>query len=305
LSNPIIAIVWTYNPDVKLLAEVLSSTFGIVNGIVVVDNGSENVLGIKNTIRRLCPNALFIELGFNSGVHALNIGMHYALKMGAKWILLLDDDTVLIHEVVHKMLESFRELSVRSKDLCERIIAISLMTEVPYYLKKFEGSFVPFYTCGMFSGTFVKADAIRSGISIRENFFLDQADFDFFNRLRGNYITVQWIKEAMKHRLGKSYRGPLSNLRLPYIGAIRKYEDPFRYYYIVRNSTILLIERRIPLRHYAHQLVAYFIPLVIVHGLRKAINVLVLGLAHGILRKEGYLDLNIISSILKKDVAIN
>jgi len=87
----------------------------------------------------------------------------------------------------------------------------------------------------------------------------------------------------MKHRLGKTYRGPFSEL-------VKTYENSFRYYLMVRNQTILLLERAIPFISYIVRLIYYFIPVFFIEGPKKALNSLIMGLTHGLFKKEGYLD---------------
>jgi len=45
------------------------------------------------------------RLVFNSGIaHALRIGVNYAIRYKPNWLLLLDDDTVLMSNAVGKVL---------------------------------------------------------------------------------------------------------------------------------------------------------------------------------------------------------
>ena len=80
----------------------------------VIDNGSEN----RFEIERICksfPDVEFIKLGFNLGVHALNIGISLALKSEAKLILLLDDDSYIKPGTIKKILESYERAHKASK----------------------------------------------------------------------------------------------------------------------------------------------------------------------------------------------
>jgi GT2 family glycosyltransferase len=85
----IATIIWTYNPKISDLTQMLSSIVSYADMIFVVDNNSEN----KYDVEKICksfPKVKFVEIGFNSGVHALNIGISLALRGGAELILLLD-----------------------------------------------------------------------------------------------------------------------------------------------------------------------------------------------------------------------
>ena len=183
----VIAIVWTYNPDVETLSKCISSINMYVNRVFLIDNGSEKRL----EIHKICssfPNVEYIAIGFNSGVHALNVGIRLALQLDCDWILLLDDDTIIKPEAIKKVLEAYEKTckTCTRVSLCDRIATIRIIGHVPKKLQRFKGSLVLLsHDLGTFSGTLIRADILReNNIVIREGFFLDQADFDFFNKLR-------------------------------------------------------------------------------------------------------------------------
>jgi GT2 family glycosyltransferase len=89
-------------------AECLGSVSGIDYpnfGIVVVDNGSDD--GSAAEIRRAFPHVLLIEnrenLGFAEGN---NVGIRHALKRGADYVWLLNNDTVVDPRALTAMVES-------------------------------------------------------------------------------------------------------------------------------------------------------------------------------------------------------
>jgi len=282
--RPIVTIVWTYNPSTLTLSKCLSSVIADVNKIFVIDNGSRNRFEVEEICKSF-PKVEFIEIGFNSGVRALNIGISLALKERAELILLLDDDSYVKPGAIKKVLESYEKLyeaSVQSYVLSK--VAIIKITENIKKLNRFRGCLVilPHHLM-VFSGTFIKASILRDKeIKIREVFFLDQADFDFFYRLKKlGFITLIYVDELIERKLGT----------LQLIGRKpRVYENSWRYYLIVRNSTILLLEKAMPPHFYFFQLIHYLYPLCFVEGFRKALRALIIGLAHGLFKKEGYID---------------
>jgi rhamnosyltransferase len=273
----VVAVIWTFNPDISRLKKVLESIELQVNHIIIVDNNSSNFDQIKNLIEnyKWLDKVTLIKLKYNSGVRALNIGMQYAIEtLKPEFILLLDDDTIVRQDAVNKVLNSIK----RSK-LNKRIGVACLYTCPGSKI----GDLIIFSGPEMFSGCMVRSSLVENGLRIREDFFLDQADNDFYEEIRKlGYFTVCYREDLIEHRLGHSIKLPL---RLPLVGST--YEPPWRYYYIVRNSTVLLLERKIDSRLYISQILHFGVPIIIVDGFKKFLRALGLGLLHGILRRLG------------------
>jgi len=272
------AIIVSYNPDITRFKIVLSSVSKQVKHMIIVDNNSAN----KNLIRGLCvklDNCELIELKFNSGVaYALKMGIRYAYtKHDPEWFLLLDDDTILLDEALNKV---FNMINSLKPVLRKKIGAILLgSTDGNCDIKEI--------TYGIFSGTLIKAEiALKS--CCREEFFLDQADHDMYSRIREQgYLTISINCKLVDHKLGqKRWIKILSNIsRKPL-----DYEPPWRYYYIVRNSTKLLLENRLDFKTYINQLRYWGIRIIFGDGIKAFIKSFGLGLIHALLNKFGYLD---------------
>jgi GT2 family glycosyltransferase len=188
-------------------------------------------------------------------------------------------------EAVKKVLRIIERLH---KDTLNKIAVINLPKNIPRDIKRKISRFrerliISPHFLMSFSGTIIRANVLKDkGIKIREGFFLDQADFDFFYRLkRLGFLTCIYVDELLEHKLGV----PLLIGRKLLI-----YENSWRYYLIVRNSTILLLEGVIPPLFYFSQLIGFLYPLWLVEGFRKALKSLITGLAHGLFKKEGCLD---------------
>lgn len=218
-------------------------------------------------------------MGFNSGIaYALKVGVAHAINyFNCRWVLLLDDDTILLEGAIDKVFKIYESLS---NPLKSRIGLIAL-TSANGDCKLQE------ITYGVFSGSIVKSEvAIRT--CCRDNFFLDQADFDFYAKIRElGYLTLLIKCRLIDHKLGRT-------LWIPVISRITggplPYEPPWRFYYLVRNSTILLKEAKMDFRFYVRQLVGWGIKVLFRDGVRKAIKPLGLGMLHALLKYEGFLD---------------
>jgi rhamnosyltransferase len=170
-------------------------------------------------------NCDFIEVCFNSGVaHALRVCVNYAIKYGPDWLVLLDDDTVAMSNAVGKVLGLINNLP---RFVLDRVGAV-LMGSVDGDCVIGEARY------GIFSGTLVKAD-VGARVCCRDDFFLDQADFDMYSRIREFGCLMLGINcRLVDHRLGTVRWSKI-------LHKLVDYKPPCRYYYIVRNSTKLLI----------------------------------------------------------------
>jgi len=136
---------------------------------------------------------------------------------------------------------------------------------------------------GVFSGTLVRAD-VAARVRCRDDFFLDQADHDMYSRIRElGYLTLGINCRLVDHRLGTMRWSKTLHKSIDY-------EPPWRYYYIVRNSTKLLIEGRMDFTIYRRQLTYWSIRILFVDGPWKLIKPLGLGIIHAILNELGYVE---------------
>jgi len=277
----VVTIIVTHNPDIERFEHVVKSVSKQVRHVIIVDNNSNN----KDIIKDLCSkmnNCETIELKFNAGIaHALMIGVRYAIdKYSPKWLLFLDDDAILIDEALNKVFNMLKKLKAH---LSNRIGAI-LLKNSPGDCSLRE----VFY--GFFSGTLIRSDiALKS--CCRDDFFLDQADHDLYSKIREQgYLTLRINCKLIDHEPGqRRWIRILSDItRKPL-----DYEPPWRYYYIVRNSTKLLIERRIDFKTYIHQLMYWGIRILFADGIKAFLKSFGLGLMHALINRFGYLDRNI------------
>jgi len=219
----IVAVIVSYDPELGRFRLVLDRVSGQVDRVIIVDNNSK----YRNKLRdfyRTAGNCDFVEVGFNSGVaHALRRGISYANRYAPDRLLFLDDDTILMNNAVDRalgLIQNYRNLS-------SRIGAVLLgshdgncgIGEVKY---------------GIFSGTLIRAD-VAAKVCCRDEFFMDQADHDMYSRIRElGYLTLGIKCKLIDHKLG-------TKRWVPMLCRYVAYEPPWRYYYIVRNSTKLLL----------------------------------------------------------------
>ncbi|MEM4040018.1 MAG: glycosyltransferase, partial [Thermoplasmata archaeon] len=157
----IAALIWTYNPSINSLSKVVKSVTKQVDLIIMVDNGSKNFEEIKEKIKKITSKVFFIQIGYNSGVHAIKVGINYALLRGVKYILILDQDTIVTSKkAVPMALDLFKKFS---KD----VAVVHLESENKPYLFKESDHYI------IFSGSIIRAYIFKfhPSIKLREEFF--------------------------------------------------------------------------------------------------------------------------------------
>ena len=269
----VVAVIVSHDPELDRFRLVLDRVSGQVGRVIIVDNDSRS----KGVLRGLCGgfgNCDFIEVGFNSGVaHALRVGVNYASKYKPDWLLFLDDDTVLMDNAVGRVLGLISSLPGFVLDRVGAVLMGSVdgdcgIGEVRY---------------GIFSGTLIRAD-VAARVCCRDDLFLDQADHDMYSRIRGlGYITLGINCRLVDHRLGTMRWSKI-------LHKLVDYEPPWRYYYITRNSTRLLIEGRIDPAFYIRQLIDWGVRILLADGPWRLIKPLGLGIIHAILNELGYIE---------------
>ncbi len=218
------AVILTFNhyDDTRECLESLQKTDYEDLSIVVVDNGSSD--GTPHRIRADFPDVQVIETGRNLGVPwGYNIGFSYALRAGAEYILMLNNDTVVDPQMLRHLVNAAQ---------ASPNVGI-LMPKVLYYDKPeviwaaggryrvFPPAHVivgrdrpstafdkPFYleyalSCGLLihRRAFEKAGLFDPGYF----FYFD--DWDFSQRVRAHGLQIIFVPEArMWHKVSRSTR---------------------------------------------------------------------------------------------------
>lgn len=261
-----IAVIASYNPDLPRFQKVLQHVRKQVERVIVVDNGSSNIGEIEELSNDI--DVLVIRNNRNMGLaFALNQGIQVAQNFSPEFILTLDQDTIVYENAMSFLFDAVEKLRLKEYGL----IALSPGGHTKGFVRE---------RLVWTSGSIIKVDVFKLGVRYRNDFFIDQVDFDFCNKLRKKSIKIfRFDYKLMDHRLGKSVllRGKVSN-----------YESSWRFYYIVRNSTVLLKEKALDLRYYIAQISSSFYPLLQIEGVKKSSKSLILGLCDGIFSRLGY-----------------
>lgn len=223
------AVIVTYNPDLNLLQKNIESIHCQVAKVVVVDNASNNCLGIQQLCSRFADVSC-VFLGENKGIAAAqNIGFSKLERHGCLWGVLLDQDSEFMQQGVEKYL---LELNKRHE------LSIGMVT--PRYIDRNSNeSVVEDYAVfevefPIASGSMVNVPTWRSIGGMDETLFIDRVDDDFDIRLRqAGYKLLQVSSVRLIHNIG--------DIGVVNIGPFRIsvfHHNEFRKYYIARNAIL-------------------------------------------------------------------
>jgi rhamnosyltransferase len=283
------AVVVTFNPDLPRLTQVVESLAPQVDGIVIVDNGSNNSDDVR-AVAQKTARVDFLGLPDNRGIGAaLNVGSRHALLSNPDWILTMDQDTVVHVGGVDAILASFTSLK---RELQDRV-AILAMRPHPQpssiWITRYADRLLVLSDLESFverigvitSGNLVRADVLER-LWFNESLFIDQVDFDFCYSVRhSGYCILQHKSISMDHVLGERFSD--SDKEHPY-------ENAQRVYYIMRNSTYLVMRRRLPLRFYFVQVIVFSGAFVSMNGANSVFHgalVVLRGMLDGALGRLG------------------
>lgn len=183
IKPAIVAILPTYNPDINIISKVITSVLREVPSVIVVDDGSEDL----DEIKKVSNEATLISLNGNMGqAHALNVGVKEALKLNPEWILILDQDTILEEGAI----ASLGKLPFN--DPQNGIICMNKAAPRGVFLEQEKV---------ITTGSLVRAIIFRS-VMFREEFFIDQIDFDFcfrVGKMGYRILDVRWRNQPAKN----------------------------------------------------------------------------------------------------------
>lgn len=259
VGSKVVAIVVCYNPKIAPLKIALTATLQQVDQLLIVDNGSKNLAKIELTLSELkaqlgpeskAESTLeLLAQESNLGLGAAhNLGIARARELEADWVLLLDQDSVPLQNMVSQLLVAAE--AKRQQLPLSAVGATYLNADngsesffVRFGLLKFKRQY-----CGardthgcveadflISSGSLISLSAIDEIGGMDEALFIDHIDTEWFLRARAIGFRAYGVCDAMmQHGLGEqTHRLNLGRQRnVPQ-------HKPFRYYYIFRNSILL------------------------------------------------------------------
>jgi len=244
------AVLVTYNPNLEELCVSVQAVADQVSDIFIVDNASANFspdwqdkLQGKSVARlHLLPQADNLGIGVGH-----NIGIRQARERGAAFVLLLDQDSQVGQGMVVRLRSTYTVLVEKG---------VQVAAVGPRYRDSDNGTLSQFVRVGVLSLTLigcnsasavVEADFLVSSGSLLplaaidtvglmdESLFIDHVDTEWCFRAKAKGFQLFGVCDAvMTHALGEQRKE---------IWFFRKrivpFHNPFRYYYMFRNSLSL------------------------------------------------------------------
>jgi rhamnosyltransferase len=246
-NNQISAVVVLFNPDLNLIDKYFKNTLKQVDRIFVIDNTPSPLPGISSQLKKIGKKLDYQALGDNLGIaKAQNLGIRKALAKGCTHILLLDQDSVIPSDLVHKLIKSEEKLlqagvqvaavgpafihektKVIQKAVRHGYFRIHWIDVDPSSHQPVEADFI------ISSGSLIRASAFKTIGLMREDLFIDRVDTEW--GLRAKHIGFKSFvvpNVLMTHRVGET--------SVKFQNKWLYFHNDARHYYIVRNSTYLL-----------------------------------------------------------------
>ncbi|WP_075655086.1 glycosyltransferase family 2 protein [Pseudochrobactrum sp. B5] len=242
-ADLIAAIIVTYNPDFKALAQLLDAILPQVHKTIIVDNGSQN--DVCSFINNFTNKIIFEPLEQNLGIaKAHNVGIEIARNSNSNYVLLFDQDSLPHSDMVKKL----HSAAVEKRKAGIKIACLGVRYEDPRQKNpppfiKVEGLKLTRHQCNceseivevdylISSGSLIPIETIDNVGGMREELFIDYVDIEWGLRAQKlGYQSYGVCSAYMQHDLGDN----------PIIFWGRKIpvHSPLRHYYHFRNAVWL------------------------------------------------------------------
>lgn len=246
------AIVVSFQPERELLRENLSIISKQVNAVILVDNASS--VSPESLIQD--ENILFVRLEENSGIaFALNVGISMARERGFEYVIFFDQDSAPLNECIGKLFASYNILEAegrkvaavgpRFRDPVNNVISDPLGYSLwgTRALQCDNAATIPVDFL-VSSGSLLRIHTIDVVGPMREDLFIDHVDTEWILRAQHyGYRAYCRCDAEMLHSLGEKRRRVwfFRWRNVPF-------HSSFRYYYIFRNSLLVMRQKDIPLK---------------------------------------------------------
>lgn len=239
-DDVIVGIV-TFNPEIDRLKENIIAVFKQSSSIVIVDNGSDNfdkidtLLNDEDVYRKSTEKNIRISVKIhrnekNEGIAtALSQIMDYADAESYKWVLTLDQDSVIEPGLVDAYLKVANDPHYSNAGMLT-----CLIHDRNFKDEKYEVQDVPVIEVGycITSAAFTSVEMYKKTSGYDRKFFIDAVDFDLCYSLREAGFKVYRVNHVgLYHEVGHG-----ENRRFFWKTIVVYHSKPFRVYYMARNT---------------------------------------------------------------------
>jgi rhamnosyltransferase len=295
----ICAVMVTYEPESKILLKNLLSIQSQVKMVVIVDNSL--VIDIKQLVESLDTSKIYIiKNNANLGIAtAQNIGIRWARENEFSYVLLLDQDSCALPDMVKILYDTYT-------DLISKKIKVAAVGPIHYDERKKTRELVvkninntyQFIACNsnqvfnvdilISSGLLIPISVLDNVGLMEESFFIDQVDHEWIFRAQSYGYQVFVNGDAMmNHTIGAK----IKRYSICWYSKEVIVHSPFRYYFMFRNSILLSRRGYVKLAwkkfHFSRLLKQFIFFLLFVPNRRNRIKMIFKGIFDGIIGKTG------------------
>jgi len=237
-----------YNPSLSHLRNI-KNYYDMVEKIYVYDNSetkNETIVKALNDMKK-CK---YISFGDNYGMaKALNYICKKAIKDGYRYILTLDQDSVIFSSSISLMIESIKKANHKKVGIyAPEVKYIKDNKEIIRYNNKFDGGMYEAFWA-ITSGSILSLDVFEEVGEFDENLFIDRVDYDYCLTLRKKGYKILKVRGVTLYQfLGET------NKNLVCVSQ----HSPIRHYYIFRNRLYILDKHRETYRGISKFLLLFF-----------------------------------------------
>lgn len=229
-KSNICAIVTTFKPEVSIFKN-LRRIGPQVDLVILVDDSGINS-GSLDLAQSDVDNLFYIKSLENLGVaSALNTGVMEAIQRGYKWLLTLDDDTLVSEDYVKTIFEFYDHSGIPDIGLIACTRETYCHGQQQSYGYKIKRTLIT-------SGSVFHSDLYLKCGGFIDKLFIDLVDFDFCTKIRKmGYKLILLDRCAMEHKVGNSRLVGFAKFQV-----VVYHHSPNRLYYQARNVFFFMRE---------------------------------------------------------------
>ena len=291
----IIAILVTYNPDIEKLNAAIASITHQVDQIVIIDNHSKSLSGVRINDQK----KIIEKLDSNMGIaFAQNIGINCAIKHNADYVFFMDQDSVFDGYTVKALLQNHKRLSekdnikvgvvgVAYKDTNNKFVN-NIWRDDGHKIEKIlftpQDSIVE-VDFSISSGSLFATNVFDTVGLMDAGLFIDLVDIEWGLRAQNyGYKHFQVNQCIMQHTIGEK--------KINLFGRSISVHNPIRNYYLIRNSIILFkrknLNRRWRMHFFKRTFLFFPIYSLFVEERKKRIHYMLKGFWDGFHNRTGH-----------------
>lgn len=231
-AQSVCAVIVTYHPSPEMV-EQMSSVLAQVQGLAVVDNGSDSD---ELTLLRVASQTLgfhLIENGQNLGIaEALNQGVHWAKSKDYPWVILFDQDSRITEGFVAQMFAAWDCHPDRKLVGSLHPTYVDPDTNLEWKFQRAkDGGPVISLTSGALMPTWIFD---KTG-EFASEYFIDEVDIEYCYRIRAaGYLIADSRRAVLFHKVGHPTKFTLLGFSFRPMN-----HSPVRRYYMSRNRVAI------------------------------------------------------------------